>query len=698
MLGLGRHRMWWALGRVSSASESREWTAAGAYLIAAWLPVALVSYHLRDAILSADGGGFEFLSQSLNLRSSFALSFWQRLALYRDDLLAVGVLAPVLLLLLLRWLRPRGRGLAATGLCIPMLAVLFIEIKCFWEVGSFVSFSVLHAGLTDSGREFLPEYLHWSSLLKLLGAVVLVLALTVISVALDRRHALSHQALALAGGAGWLTVTAATGLAWLVPSPANPYQSSAFLQALRTFTGLVNDPSPPPTPVPLTLDVLLDRYRTISNAPVPNRNGPYTGKAGGYDVIFLVLETAPASCLDLDQPDALPPTMRKLARHSFIAPQHHSTYPYTVRAIFSIFTSWYPSNGPRDFIKTLDINHPALLAPGIVRSARNAGYRTAVFVPSSVSNWELDGARYRALGFDSAFSPPAPPPPTIGSAWDAEQRRAQARMLDLQTLRLLKEQIRQAVSAGGRYLFSFQPQYSHGPWPSVTDSSTEAQVVGSGVQLFTVIDRWLGEVTALLDSLGTLNRTLIVVVGDHGIRTRGEHPTFAAGTLDQITFRVPLMIFAPGILSRPRVIPWVTSHIDIAPSVADLLGLTSERGLEQGSPLWEPALAGRTTFFLARNYLGADGFYASGRISMLKYPIRTVFVSPWRGQLHFTMQDALAGNSSQAESVMTVLDDLTNLQNTWSNVMIPENFSALLQSPPRPRRLSATADAAAGHP
>ena len=67
------------------------------------------------------------------------------------------------------------------------------------------------------------------------------------------------------------------------------------------------------------------------------------------------------------------------------------------------------------------------------------------------------------------------------------------------------------------------------------------------------------------------------------------------------------------------VIQWVDSHIDLSPSILDLLGLSAGRDFELGSPLWDERIKDRTTFLFARAYLGADGFHERGRFYMWQY-------------------------------------------------------------------------------
>jgi len=131
-------------------------------------------------------------------------------------------------------------------------------------------------------------------------------------------------------------------------------------------------------------------------APVPNAPSEYFGKARGYDVIFLLLESLPDVCYDVAMADRVMPNMTMLEQRGIVPSAHYSTYPYSRRAYMSIFTSWYPLSGIRDEMARFAGLSRDLRAPGVVHSAAVSGYETAAFVSSFV----LD-ARF---GLDQGFA------------------------------------------------------------------------------------------------------------------------------------------------------------------------------------------------------------------------------------------------------------------------------------------------------
>jgi hypothetical protein len=125
-------------------------------------------------------------------------------------------------------------------------------------------------------------------------------------------------------------------------------------------------------------------------------------------------------------------------------------------------------------------------------------------------------------------------------------------------------------------------------------------------------DEWLGEILSLLQRNGRLEHTIIMVAGDHGVRSSLEDPTFQTNLLDARSFQVPFYLYAPQSFRERINLDCVTSHIDVAPSILDRLGLDKGRGLEQGTVLWDPRIKNRVTFLWGSNCLGVDGFYRKG--------------------------------------------------------------------------------------
>ncbi len=111
---------------------------------------------------------------------------------------------------------------------------------------------------------------------------------------------------------------------------------------------------------------------------------------------------------------------------------------------------------------------------------------------------------------------------------------------------------------------------------------------------------YLGEVAAadaalapLIGPMAADTRTLVVLTGDHG-ESLGEHGEMSHGLFAyEATLRVPLIVFAPRLL-EPRVVDEPVRHVDIVPTVLDMLG-----ALETPPPDRHDSLDGRSLLTMA---------------------------------------------------------------------------------------------------
>jgi membrane-anchored protein YejM (alkaline phosphatase superfamily) len=175
---------------------------------------------------------------------------------------------------------------------------------------------------------------------------------------------------------------------------------------------------------------------------------------------------------------------------------------------------------------------------------------------------------------------------------------------DLAAFDQLSTDVLEMKRRGQRFSALYLPQIGHAPW---FDLDGAEDIVARGAAAMRLQDLWLGELVEMLRLEGHLDSTVIVVTSDHGVRTKNEDASFDGGTISDYSFHVPLVIYAPNAAPQTREITHMTSHIDLASTLSSLLAV-SETPVAQGSPIWCEDLDQRATFFLARGYLGADGY------------------------------------------------------------------------------------------
>lgn len=135
-------------------------------------------------------------------------------------------------------------------------------------------------------------------------------------------------------------------------------------------------------------------------------------------------------------------------------------------------------------------------------------------------------------------------------------------------------------------------------------------------------DHLLGRVVDALRRRGTLDRTVLVVLSDHG-ELLGEHGAFGHGrSLYQPMIRVPLLIRYPRRVPAGRRIRAPVSTVGVYATVLDLLGMERPAPVHVESLL--PALEGRAAGapVLAERFEEPDAPALDGRPELLREDIR----------------------------------------------------------------------------
>jgi arylsulfatase A-like enzyme len=99
----------------------------------------------------------------------------------------------------------------------------------------------------------------------------------------------------------------------------------------------------------------------------------------------------------------------------------------------------------------------------------------------------------------------------------------------------------------------------------------------------TYVDAQVGRVLDELDKQGLRDKTIVVLIGDHGYQL-GEHGTWNKRTNWEIATRVPLLISIPGAPGNGQQTNALAELVDLYPTLAAACGLTLPDKLE-GQPL-----------------------------------------------------------------------------------------------------------------
>ena len=277
------------------------------------------------------------------------------------------------------------------------------------------------------------------------------------------------------------------------------------------------------------------------------------------------------------------PAFDRLAGEGVLFEQAVSVAPLTLPVHSSIFTGKFPpEHGVRDNGGFFLGNEQTTLAE--VLKAR--GYRTAGFVGAYVldSKWGI------AQGFDTYYD-----------EFDLSESRGVSLGGIQRTANEVVDQALPWLDANrGQPFFAWLHLYdAHSPYRPPEPFATRYKGHPyNGEIAFT--DSQVGRLIAKLEALGVYDRTVIVVMGDHG-ESLGDHGEAAHGFfIYNSVVNVPFVIRAPYSTMHGRRVADPVRSVDVMPTALELLRVAAPSGMAGVS--LAPLLAG------AQRELGLDAY------------------------------------------------------------------------------------------
>jgi arylsulfatase A-like enzyme len=273
------------------------------------------------------------------------------------------------------------------------------------------------------------------------------------------------------------------------------------------------------------------------------------------------------------------PVLDRLAREGVLVEQAYAPMATTGPSHASMFTSRYPASlGYTRNGQVLEDAHVTL-----AERLRHADYRAS----AAVSSFVLDRRFGFAQGFgtyDAAFDPATAS--TQFSTWEgvdvdsAFDRRANA-TTDAALAWLARRGRDRPFFLWVHY---FDPHHPYGALPPF-DERFEASGPDAEAQAVAQYDSHLGRLIDAVDREGLRERTLVVVTADHGEGLM-QHGHMGHGIhLYEEAVRVPLVFRWPGRLPAGARLPGPSEHVDLLPTVLELMGLEERTGDVEGVSL-----------------------------------------------------------------------------------------------------------------
>jgi hypothetical protein len=280
------------------------------------------------------------------------------------------------------------------------------------------------------------------------------------------------------------------------------------------------------------------------------------GSARGCNVIVVHLESTAASYMRPYGARFDPmPNLTELARRGILFENAYTVYPETIKSFFAVQCSVFPALDTRP-----EMYEPAH-SPALAQVLAARGYATGLF----------HSGRFMYLGMDAVIRNRGYQ--TREDAGDIGGEKESSFGIDEpSTVRRILQWIDHRPR-GQPFLVTYLPIAGHHPYPAPPGGPFgEEEEIDRYRNSLHYADAALGQLLHGLRRRGLLDRTVLVIFGDHG-EAFGQH----AGNYGHTLFiydenvRVPYLIVLPGRHKGVRV-HRVANLVDTAPTILELLG------------------------------------------------------------------------------------------------------------------------------
>jgi hypothetical protein len=485
-----------------------------------------------------------------------------------SDVIQVALIAIVISVVALPFRRWRTIGVIA--LVIAAIAG-FINFLACRQIGTLVTLE--HLGVTWSWLSKYPRaafsFFNSGTPVRLaIAAIGLAVAVVIARRALaivprSRRASIGAAVISLVMLAVAGAYKATRPSASIENTVSTPYWTAAL--ASLTMSDRIN-PLGARVRTAAELERDVGRMEMSGNAVVMG-NPAYSAVRQRY-VVIVSLESAPLALYPIiDNPEF--PAFARMSTQGLSALHHYAPIPRTTEAIYSLSTGQYPV----DDIARVVVRHKS--RPTFLHVLDSSGFRTTfVDAFSRLGGWFDPGLTlWKTIGFSHM---------RFGTSNDGTfEGMAKSERASFNTA---LAEIDSARAQGKGSLVVIATAIGHYPWPvSRGATSRSPKDVTHGIAK--LLDSETGHLIAEIERRGIADSTVLVVTGDHGLRFRAEFNAVGRAPDDAgWTYQVPFLLYAPGAIGHTQITA-PTSHIDLAPTLAALLGVNMSGVLVHGRDL-----------------------------------------------------------------------------------------------------------------
>ncbi|MDB6154938.1 MAG: Sulfatase [Chthoniobacteraceae bacterium] len=275
------------------------------------------------------------------------------------------------------------------------------------------------------------------------------------------------------------------------------------------------------------------------------------------------------------------PCMEAEAAHSLVFDHYYSHIENTSDALFAITLSRYAPLTWRNATAT----HPREPGATVAEILKNHDYRTA-FISGGDNKYAMQADFLNGRGFDliqdchSANTPSA-------FSWGLDDKSTVDMILEFADRDRSKPFYVLSWTQATHHPFYVPPAYAENDFIQNDTALTDIpEDLNNYLNALAELDRQLGRLFQALRERHLADDTIVIVTGDHGQAFGPPHQGyFHSGNVYEEDVHAPFLIWSPSLFSNSPRSDAIGAHIDLAPTVLDLLGIAAPPGWQGRSLL-----------------------------------------------------------------------------------------------------------------
>lgn len=310
-----------------------------------------------------------------------------------------------------------------------------------------------------------------------------------------------------------------------------------------------------------------------------------------WNIIIFIMESVGSRYMfdtSLGNPIAMP-FLKRLSKESWYLKRHFTTSNISTKAIFSILSGRYDLFKKEAFGVRIDARIPSIY------NFLDKNYESFIVTPSPI-RWYFPTEFVKNSGFNEIYHFDNLPFKI------REELHTFGRYIgrdEIETVKFFIKRIEKAKEPFLAIYLSFSahlPYFDYGPEYRILEN--DGRLISRYYNNLFLLDNMIRNIFEHLERSGLLEKTILVIVGDHG-QAFGQHQKdnyMHHRYSYNENLETPAIIYQPKIFN-PKSFEYPTSHVDILPTILDAIGAKFDPSLLDGESLFNVPLNRKFIFF-----------------------------------------------------------------------------------------------------